>query len=613
MPKILGFLGRAVPRLGTRRISFLLVAISLFAVLSLVFTLPGGLPDGPSLSRYTDHKFSVPLPSLKDVKNPFSQDGPLFAPFRQPSHPPPRQKNDTFEESSWWADWKWLTPFSSSLTLDEDRSLLPPLANRPAVYCYYDVTAKKDAATKDAESALLLTWRRAWWAKGFRPIILSAAEAMNNPHYEKLQQVEIDPTVKTELMRWLAFENMGAGLMAHHTVLPMGPYEDPLLRFLRRGDFPTLTRWRELGTGLFIGAPEIVSSFLAALFSSESDQLKNAKEVTALVPDTTFYTDAKPDSLAIYDQARLEKDYPKIAEEMAADRPRGLLTLDRLINAHLHVMWQNVFSDGIAVLKPHADHTDEMVADAMELANLLAQCPDSPVPGSCPPNYPSCSGCKPGNVKISTPEQYSNASTLFSIGTVPHPYTLATLRDMRDSVDVDWIRKQARDPWLSAVTKDDLGAEVGGGARVRRLKEIMAGEPSSPAHSIWLTAEKEPPAGLHWYLGFVLPENVKAEPAEGKEEGISAEAEREREILKKAVRMSGSSDEGDVRVREAIEAWNLADTEAWKFARAFLARRAVERMEWEKEEERYIDGAGSEKGRHTWNRWLDKLEDRVGR
>ena len=370
MPKVLGVLGRAVPRLGTRRISFILIGISLFAVLSLVFTLPDALPEGPSLSRYTDHKFNVPLPNLKDVKNPFKHDK-FVNPFRQPSHPPPHQKNDTFEESSWWANWQWLTPFSSSLTLDEDRSLLPHTPNRPPVYCYYDVTTKKDAETKDAESELLLTWRMAWWSKGFKPIILSAAEAMNNPHYDTLQRYEIDPTIKAELMRWLAFENMEGGLMSDYTVLPMGPYEDPLLRFLRRGEYPTLTRWKELGTGLFVGSPELIASFLNALFDSESEQLKTAKDVTALVPDTTFYTDARPDSLAYYDQGTLEKHHPEIAKEIAANRPQGLRTLNKLINAHLHVMWQNVFSDGIAVLKPQPEHSTELVADAMELALSL--------------------------------------------------------------------------------------------------------------------------------------------------------------------------------------------------------------------------------------------------
>ncbi|KAK1089945.1 hypothetical protein LTR48_009272, partial [Friedmanniomyces endolithicus] len=40
-------------------------------------------------------------------------------------------------------------------------------------------------------------------------------------------------------------------------------------------------------------------------------------------------------------------------------------------------------------------------------------------------------------------------------------------------------------------------------------------------------------------------------------------------------------------MREVIEAWSLADTECWKFVRAWEARRRVERRGWEGEEERF--------------------------
>ncbi|KAL6914465.1 hypothetical protein FSST1_012225 [Fusarium sambucinum] len=44
---------------------------------------------------------------------------------------------------------------------DATKALLPPLQDRPFVYCYYDATIKKAREEKDAESRLLLTWRRA--------------------------------------------------------------------------------------------------------------------------------------------------------------------------------------------------------------------------------------------------------------------------------------------------------------------------------------------------------------------------------------------------------------------------------------------------------------------
>lgn len=167
-------------------------------------------------------------------------------PFKAPTHPPPIRSQDSYKGSSWWADWKWLSvPFSSSFTLDEDRALLPPLRERPFIYCYYDSTLKKSREEKDAESDLLLTWRRAWWSKGFQPTILGASEAMDNPIYAELQRLEMDPDLKNDVMRWLAWDNMGTGILSDYTLYPMGQDEDPLLTFLRRGEYPSLTRWQD--------------------------------------------------------------------------------------------------------------------------------------------------------------------------------------------------------------------------------------------------------------------------------------------------------------------------------------------------------------------------------
>lgn len=92
-------------------------------------------------------------------------------------HKPPQQINSTSEDASWYSDWRWLNPFSSSVTLDEDRALLPPLPERPFIYTYYDTTITKDKEAQKIDKETLLTWRRAWWAKGFRPVVLTQAEA----------------------------------------------------------------------------------------------------------------------------------------------------------------------------------------------------------------------------------------------------------------------------------------------------------------------------------------------------------------------------------------------------------------------------------------------------
>ncbi|KAI1781185.1 hypothetical protein F4818DRAFT_32089 [Hypoxylon cercidicola] len=614
-------------RLAPRRISFLLVLLGCFALFTLLFTLPSAIPTGPSLSKsIADHKLSIPK-----YKDKISSS--LLNPFRPAAHSPPEQKNSTYGGSSWYSNWNWRSPFSSSITLDENRSLLPPLKDRAPIYCYYDTTVQRDKATGEADSALLLTWRRAWWAQGFKPIILSPAEAMNNPLYDELQRLDVEPGFKKDMMRWLAWENMGGGLLAHYLLFPMAAHEDPMLSFLRRGEYPGLTRWEGLDNALFAGPKiQIADAITQAL---RTPQKKAAKEFIAAVTGDTFRVDPSRDSLAFYDTTTIEKNYPKVAEEMTASREKGLKSLNLLINFHLHNTWQDAFSNGIAVLKPMPAHTTHMIEPALDLAARLATCSDSPMPASCPPNMPKkCTPCVSSHpMKITTPARYRNTTGLYTIGTVPHPYTLRTLDTQRETLDIAFVRREIkkRDEWLYLVFQELLGTGISGSVRVVKFKDAVAGDYAT-SHSLWLTAEKESvPHDLDWWFGFDIPTNAtddgKSEtPVPGPERRPKPEHDpadgpvptdddlsREPQLLNRAREVFKSKADNDVRVRSAIEAWNLADTEAWRFARAFLARSRVERMKWEEEESKYAGGVGSDadnaRGGSSWLRWGDNEED----
>ncbi|KAI1494444.1 hypothetical protein F5X96DRAFT_616948 [Biscogniauxia mediterranea] len=615
MPSRRDGMGLSLRRIAPRRISFLLVGLGLFALFTLLFTLPGAIPTGPSLSKsIADHKFSIP-----NYKDKFSSS--ILNPFRPAAHAPPEQKNSTYGGSSWYSNWNWRSPFSSSITLDENRSLLPPLKDRPPIYCYYDTTIERDASIADAESALLLTWRRAWWAQGFKPVILSAGEAMNNPLYDELQRLEMEPTLKKDLMRWLAWENMGGGLLSNYLLLPMGARQDPLLSFLRRGEYPALTRWDGLDDGLFAGSKTVVADAITKAL--REPQKKSAKDLVSAVAVETFEVDSSRQSLAFYDPKTLEKVYSKVSEKMAKDRAEGLQSLNLLINAHLHSTWQDLFSKGIAVLKPMPAHTTVIVEHALELATRLATCGDTPMPSSCPPNIPKCTPCNPSRpMKITMPASYRNSTDIYTIGTVPHPYTLHTLDSLRDSIDITWIRRDTeRDVWLDVVFQDLLGKSMSGSARVVNYKEAVAGD-FATSHTIWLTAEKESlPHDLDWWFGFEIPEvdnddKHKIKPQQDGPLPSEDDLKRETGLLKRARDVGAAESGPDVQLRDAMEAWNLADTEAWRFARAFLARARVERLKWEEEESKYAGGAGSDKDavQHTgssssWLRWGDDDDD----
>jgi hypothetical protein len=530
-------------------------------------------------------------------------------PFRPAAHEPPVQKNSTSGDAKWFSDWKWLHPFSSSITLDENRSVLPPLQERPPIYTFYDVDAEKTDEVRAAETKLLTIWRRAWWAQGFKPVILGRAEAMANPHYEEFQKHKLTTALEGELLRWLAWGHMGSGILANWLLLPMGSYDDHLLSFLRRGQYPRLTRYEGLGVGLYSGDRTAIDGAIAIILTSK--KLLTASSIVEATSDPDmFAVDPNPSDIAFYNSHALTELYKPIADATLANQAQGLSYLATLITAHLHATFLNNFPSGLAVLVPFAPRCASFFNPALAIANSLNACADSPVPHSCPPNIPQCTPCSP--LKILYPGSLSNDSFTFNIGIVPHPYTLNLLLAKQTEITVRHVRRDTpRDRWLTSITTDILGVKLAGSGRLVSFKDIVAGEYN--AHrGLWLTAEKDIKwRDLEWHFGFELhrpnasSEDVAAsadpkfmqplldtigtKQPRGEElvlqQTILTEA---RAILSKA--KSGKAFAQPEKMKDVCEAWNLADMEAWRFVRAYEARSRVERMKWEEEERGFVGG-----------------------
>ena len=534
----------------------------------------------------------------------------ISKPFGPAVHQPPIPSKKGSEEAKWFSDWKWLNQFSDSIRTD-DKSVLPPLRERPPIYAFYDTSAAKDEATRAAENKLLLIWRRAWWAQGFKPVILGKAEAMNNELYQRVQPDQLDAKLLTEAMKWLAWEQMGGGILANWLLVPMGPRDDDLLSFLRRGRYPHLTRYEGLGGGLYSGSKGTIKKALTASLASE--RLPKSKSVTDQFPLKTFKVDAKPPSIAFYEGDVLKESYKSISANLANDKPAGLQSLAELITSHLHLTFLNTFSNGFAILTPFSKYTRTMSQPALALAYSLATCPDSPLPSSCPPNRPTCAACSSSNhVPVATSPSFYNNSNVYTIAVVPHPYTLTALLAPTKDITIAHIRRYtARDRWLEAITEETLGREISGPGRIVSFKETVASEWGS-AHGFWITEDPPVPEhrDLEWHFGFVLPfvnttdvVPKKQKPSEKDVKTQTRILDKAKDVLKKK-RKKGI--DINIRVRDAAEAWNLADTEAWKFVRALGAREVVKRRDWEAEEKKFAGGEGDAKQGNHWGRWFDK-------
>ncbi|KAL1959531.1 hypothetical protein VTO42DRAFT_1976 [Malbranchea cinnamomea] len=574
-----------------------------FAILLIILSTT---PTPEAVTRQsksgTTYKDYVPKPKLPKPKLP-SLDSFRFTFYPPAVHAPEVQKNSTDGKSKWYSDWKWLNPFSSSVTLEEDRSVLPPLRERPPIYTFYDSLEKKDKDVAEADRKLLRAWRRAWYAQGFRPVVLGPLEAQNNRLYEAFQRQGIKKELEDEITAWMAWGTMQTGVLADWQAFPMGPYDDPLLVYLRRGGLPThITRLKDLNSALFSGVQDKVNEAIRLALNNR--RLKEAKSIIELIPKDMFNVETSS-SIAYYDPVSLSSLYPTIAENMEKSRASGRLALVDLINSHLHNTFQNIFRGGIAVLKPFPEHTTALVAPGSRLAALLAECTTSSVPKSCPPNIPRCKPCTAGpSMKITYPDSYKNQSRTFTIGTVPHPYTFVSLQKGDDNVTVPYIRRETgRDRWLVETTKHVLGKERGAPSRIVAFKDIVAGD-FGVSRSLWFTVENLPAKSeeqslppsmlddLDWYFGFIIPRKTKEElsakenPSK-KEKQPNEKLENEFTLINKARKLVNSRDKKGSSIRDVAEAWNLADTEIWRFVRAYRARNVVQRKKWEEEEKKF--------------------------
>lgn len=207
-----GLYGRLVAgsqSLSTRRLLIFLSGIFLLSFSALLF-----VPS--SIFASVDSK-SV-LFELPEFRGAVSEKFHGLNPFKPTTHKPPEpQKGSIGNTDSWFSSWKWLNPFSSDLAEDEERSVLPPLQKRCPVYTFYDSTAKGEDA--EVEDKLLLAWRRAYWAQGFKPVVLTMGEAKRHGLYRVVRDAnKFHPDFEREIMRWLAWSEMGTGVLADYRV-----------------------------------------------------------------------------------------------------------------------------------------------------------------------------------------------------------------------------------------------------------------------------------------------------------------------------------------------------------------------------------------------------------
>lgn len=583
--------------MATRRVKTLFGALLLVGIISLFLVSPT-----PQIEKIKA-KSSSYANQLPDITT-FHLGG--YNPFGPAVHKPAEQKNSTSRGSSWHSDWRWLHPFSSAVTLDENRAVLPPLRRRPNVYTYYDpTTQRKSKAESEADRQLLIAWRRAWFAKGFRPVVLGPSEARNNPLFESFQsrKLRLGPDVTEDFRKWMAWGSMETGIFVDWLAYPMAPYDDKFMSYLRKfsGEVEKsqIIKWQKKSTpALFAGERSYVNQIIKA--AVDNVKISDAKSITELFPDGAL-KNYKSKAIAFYDAETITSSYAEVAKKIAENPADGKQALKDLINAHLQIIFQNTFTSGINVLQPFSKNASVLSTQSIRLAHLLAECPPSPIPKSCPPNQHFCTPCSDKlHMKTTAIEEYTKDDNAYTIGAVPHPYTLTGLLQHSMDFSVAYLRRNTtRDNWLTKVSESLLKQGVTELTRIVAFKDIIAGD-TGFYRNLFMTLESFPDkAGEHnlpeetlrhldWHFGFVVPRRISGESDADATKAKKPEKESQahwleqfalakdaRQIIRIGLEEEKkSSDHNNLKakldLKAATEAWSIGDTEIWKFARAYL-------------------------------------------
>jgi hypothetical protein len=507
-------------------------------------------------------------------------------------------------------EWRRPYAFADHMNVVEDTSRgsedtkvlpqgVPESILRPKVFTYFEQDPRDETSEDTDQRQILEVWKRAMWAGGFEPVVYGINDTMNHPKYQDFADDEqLKKTYREENKKWFGWALNGGGILMDYTVIPvvrqLGSDND-LLRIITayKDGYP---RWyNPIGRALVSSGPEYVERLLRSII--EGDEEESFRDFFDVYQDTD-------DVFAHYTAdfvATMSGGERKTAKQIAS-----------LMNTHLHHAFLKQFlNNGVAIVDPLQDSADILTIPATTIAKSLVQCPVDELSNVCPPtirhvvnardfikknlaflqlsgsfcNNP-CAEEKQHTKKSQTVIPIRDFASLpeveagyFSIVGIPHPLTVLSMMEGDPAVTALVARKDLqRNAFLRQLASTYIpGNTVGTSYRLMLIKDAIYQVPAV-TNSIWFNweylADRDKKAFMElveWDVGFTLP---------GKQESTLAVAASVDDAIKgsDAIRVAHILHSSQTRVldisgkdkdKAAIEAWNMADTEIWKFLAAW--------------------------------------------
>ena len=333
---------------------------------------------------------------------------------------------------------------------------------------------------------------------------------------------------------------------------------------LQRCNFHQLTAYRSTGERVIHGSKEYFEDIVQRV----AQDPKNSDETVEILSPfdslrSSFNVRLSLEGIADYSHASVTQQFPTLKSSLLPD----------LINAHLHEHFLREHP-ALVVIDPIEDSRSNLFRQEMtSLANVIATCPLSPVPRSCPAGIGRCTPCKSGSVT-----RYRSLANIphnaYIFGAIPHPLTYLSYIHQKSELSPRLVIDTRREEWVLSVTADMMGKHNGGYQRIQMLKDFIRSDSSAVSDlkepsGFWQIWEEIDLGGLPSILGFTVDINKINLASKSSADSNSVALTAREHVLSPA----------PDSMRDMVESWNLAWSELWYFVRAGQWHRISEQLD----------------------------------
>ena len=334
---------------------------------------------------------------------------------------------------------------------------------------------------------------------------------------------------------------------------------------LQRCNFQELTAYQSTGERVVHGARQYFEDIVQHAAQDPSDSTEASGTRSPLESmRSRFNIRQRLEGMASYSHTDVTEQFPDLKPNL----------LSALINAHLHEHFLREHPI-IAVIDPIEGSRSNLFRQEMtSLAHLIATCPSSPLPRSCPPGISHCTPCN-----LAAVTRYRSVANIphnaFILVAVPHPLTYLSYIHQKPVLDPQFVIGTRREEWVMSVTGNLAPKRAGGYQRIQTLKDFVRSESNAVSDAkepggFWCVWEEVDLEGLSLVLGFDAGDlDIKSQNSNSRVDSSSVTS-----IVKEHI-LSQNPD----NMRDVVEAWNLAWSELWYFVRASQWRRRSEQLD----------------------------------